>query len=396
MRLPTPPLLGLALVLASAGGLRAAPAAERAEQNGRVFYAAWGLVKDKYYDPRLHGVDWAGAHDTYAPEAIAAATDAELYRAINRMLSLLRDHHLVALSPRQAKERRTHQRLLVGLHLLKLEQGLAVSEVTPGSSADSAGVRPGWLLLTRNGVRWDQGSDFEPAAGQLVPFEFLDARDRRVVLQLAEGMQSTSHQEERRLSDGEIYLRFDAFESADASWLAKELRHHRSAPGVVVDLRSNGGGSVLLLEMVTGDFFDHKVECGELLSRAGKESRKNTWQFLSPRYAGRVSVLTGPASASCAEIFTAILQSRGRARVVGRKTAGAVEGAKVFSLPDGGKIEVAIDDYRLPDGRRLDGVGVTPDLTVAAPTLADLRAGRDRDLEAAIAPPAVPAPSSTL
>jgi carboxyl-terminal processing protease len=63
----------------------------------------------------------------------------------------------------------------------------------------------------------------------------------------------------------------------------------------------------------------------------------------------------------------------------------AVLASRFYSLPDGGRLQLSIEDYLTPSGRRLEGEGhgVQPDVLVDQ-KLADLRADRDRDLEAAL------------
>jgi carboxyl-terminal processing protease len=78
-----------------------------------------------------------------------------------------------------------------------------------------------------------------------------------------------------------------------------------------------------------------------------------------------------------------VLQDHGRATVIGRPTAGAVLASWFYELPDGGQLQLSREDYLAPKGRRLEGRGLEPDVAVSR-TLADLRAGRDRDLEEAV------------
>ncbi|HEX6398648.1 MAG TPA: hypothetical protein VFZ95_14590, partial [Steroidobacteraceae bacterium] len=54
-----------------------------------------------------------------------------------------------------------------------------------------------------------------------------------------------------------------------------------------------------------------------------------------------------------------------------------------FALPDGGKAQIAFADLLRPSGKRIEGVGVVPDVGVM-PTLEDVRAGRDPALERAL------------
>ena len=53
-------------------------------------------------------------------------------------------------------------------------------------------------------------------------------------------------------------------------------------------------------------------------------------------------------------------------------------------LPGGGELQLSREDYLAPKGRRIEAKGVEPDIVVTR-TLADVRAGRDPDLEKAIA-----------
>lgn len=78
-----------------------------------------------------------------------------------------------------------------------------------------------------------------------------------------------------------------------------------------------------------------------------------------------------------------MLQEHGRATIVGRKTAGAVLASWFHGLPDGGELQLSREDYVTPKGRRLESDGVEPDVKVAR-TVADVRAGRDADLAAAL------------
>jgi C-terminal processing protease CtpA/Prc len=54
-----------------------------------------------------------------------------------------------------------------------------------------------------------------------------------------------------------------------------------------------------------------------------------------------------------------------------------------YRLPDGGELQLSREDYIAPKGRRIEAHGVQPDIVVPR-RLADLRAGRDLDLETAL------------
>jgi carboxyl-terminal processing protease len=212
----------------------------------------------------------------------------------------------------------------------------------------------------------------------------LDDRDQPVALAIvAQTLSTKPRQEVRVLAGGVVYLRFDAFDTADRRWLSDQLKTNRAAPGVVIDLRRNPGGGTISLGITIGEFFDRAVDCGTFITRGGYRGGKSSWQIGSARYGGSVVVLVDGATGSAAEIFAAVLQEHGRAAIVGRKTAGAVLASWYHGLPDGGELQLSRQDYVTPKGRRLENEGVEPDVKVVR-TLADVRAGRDVDLEAAL------------
>lgn len=356
----------------------------RAKENLRVFNAVWDLVQRRHYDPKLGGLDWNAAAATFAPRAAAATDDAALYTVLNAMLALLHDSHTRALAPLQAGERREQMRARIGFGLQRVEGEWVVSEVLPESPAAEAGVRVGWIVVSRNGQPLGPRTRFRVEDGEGVAWEFRDADDRSVRLSAtARPLSTASRRIARELDDGFVYLRFDEFDGTDRRWLSEQLKKHRAAPGAVIDLRWNPGGETFSLGISIGEFFDRPVDCGTFITRSGSRRMKNSWQLGSAEFAGRVAVLVDGATGSAAEIFAAVLQDHGRARVIGRRTAGAVLASRFHRLPGGGELQLSREDYVAPKGRRIEGAGVEPDVVVPR-RLADARAGRDADLEAAL------------
>ena len=366
-------------------GLAPAVAAHERE-NLRVFDAAWSLVARKYYDPTFHGIDWDAAARTYGPRATAAADRDGLYGSINAMIGLLQDSHTYALSPARAVEYHTHRRIRSGFGLLRIGDSWVVTDVVPDSPAARAGVKAGWLVRSRNGTPLSERADFHPQEDEVDRWEFLDRDDRPVSLQLATRMLSTAARREARpLAGGAVYLRFDEFSHDSRQWLRDQLRIHRDAPALVIDLRYNPGGGTFWMREMVADFFALPVNVGTFTRRGKPGSPQNSWELGSADYGGRVAVLVGAGTASAAEIFSAVLQVQRRATIVGRRTAGAVLASRFYRLPDRGELQLSVEDYVSPAGHRLEGrgQGVTPDVPVAL-TLPDVRTGRDRDLEAAL------------
>src|SRR5689334_12768956 len=90
------------LALATTAALSAWPArAETASQPDGApagsreadFDQVWELVRDRFYDPRLNGLDWNEERALFRPRAASAGSREEAAAAINTMLKKLNASH---------------------------------------------------------------------------------------------------------------------------------------------------------------------------------------------------------------------------------------------------------------------------------------------------------------
>jgi len=135
--------------------------------------------------------------------------------------------------------------------------------------------------------------------------------------------------------------------------------------GIIVDLRNNPGG--LLSEVVrTAGFFlepgtpvvhiDYKGDNRETLKSSGLK--------LTDR---DLVVLVNEGSASASEIFAGAIQDTGRGKIIGTQTFGKGTVQNVTPLKIGGGIKLTIAEYLSPNERKIDGIGITPDIVVKNP-----------------------------
>jgi carboxyl-terminal processing protease len=139
----------------------------------------------------------------------------------------------------------------------------------------------------------------------------------------------------------------------------------RHLAGMVLDLRGNPGG--LLDEGVsTASVF---LDGGLVVSFQRRGAQPLRLEANPGGDTGTpLAILVDGGTASAAEVVTGALQDRNRAVVVGSQTfgKGSVQEPKVLS--DGSAIEFTVGSYLTPGGRSLDGVGIRPDVSVAAGT----------------------------
>lgn len=388
--------LWVLLAVVVAGGCSTAPrvwveppplsAAAREAHNLKVYDHAVRQVEKKFFDADLRGIDWPAARSRYRDAARRAPNDDDLYAAINALLAELGESHTGALAPRDAFQERNRVRVATGFMMRRIDERWVIMHVYPGSAAEAAGVRPGWLVQSRDG----EGIGLEPprfsmVPGQEVRFEFLDHEGGVRAMTLQAGpVQWTARRESRVLDDGTLYVRFEKFDTGTIRWLSNELEKNRDAPAAIIDVRDNPGGLLVSVRFAIAQFFPRRIDVGTFVQRSGRERETGSLTWGSARFAAPVVVLVNEGSASSSEIFAHVLQHHERATIVGRKTAGAVIAAREYRLPDGGLLQVAISDYLNLDGRRLEGNGVIPDVVVDV-SVEDLQRGRDTILDAALA-----------
>jgi len=81
-------------------------------------------------------------------------------------------------------------------------------------------------------------------------------------------------------------------------------------------------------------------------------------------FKGKVFVLTNKSTASTCEPIIYGLKINNRAIIVGEKTSGAMLSAEPFELFDGFKLFLPTADYFTSDGKRLDKIGVIPNIKI--------------------------------
>jgi C-terminal processing protease CtpA/Prc len=140
---------------------------------------------------------------------------------------------------------------------------------------------------------------------------------------------------------------------------------------LIIDLRSNGGGSPETVQFACSYLFDESVHLNSIEERAGA----NLWQSWSlPYVPGRkfggtkpIYVLTSGSTFSGAEELTYNLKHRERAVIVGETTKGGAHPCKRFKVHP--HLRASIPSARSIHpltGTNWEGTGITPDVEVPA------------------------------
>jgi carboxyl-terminal processing protease len=139
--------------------------------------------------------------------------------------------------------------------------------------------------------------------------------------------------------------------------------------GLVVDLRNNGGGSLLEATTLTGLFIDE----GPVVQVRNSSGRISTEEDTDSGMAwdGPLAVLVNRYSASASEIFAAAIQDYGRGLIVGETTFGKGTVQNLVNLDDYrpasdagkmGQLKITMAQFFRVNGGSTQNRGVEPDI----------------------------------
>ena len=173
----------------------------------------------------------------------------------------------------------------------------------------------------------------------------------------------------------------------DVRRLIAELEEEGVA-GIVVDLRNNGGGSLLEATTLTGLFID----TGPVVQVRNSSGRISIEEDVDPGMAweGPLAVLVNRYSASASEIFAAAIQDYGRGVVIGETTFGKGTVQSLLDLDDYapadrpamGQLKITMAQFFRVNGGSTQNRGVVPDIRF--PTAGDPSEYGERSLENAL------------
>jgi carboxyl-terminal processing protease len=173
----------------------------------------------------------------------------------------------------------------------------------------------------------------------------------------------------------EFYANFDDPNgSRSAVDVAKEVMKlkQQNVDGIVIDLRNNGGGSLMDVVQMAGLFIDE----GPIVQVKDRDGRASSLRDKdgSVLYDGPLAVMVNEFSASASEIFAAAIQDYGRGIIIGStSTYGKGTVQRSISLdPENfmsqnselGSLKITLQKYYRINGGSVQLKGVIPDVVV--------------------------------
>jgi carboxyl-terminal processing protease len=339
------------------------------------------LVTDNYLYPDYNGLNWPAWIQVIREQIAAGMTDAALYQALTELVDKLNDGHSTFQPPAAARltnaaiqGRQQTVGIGVATTLRPERRTIILLTVYPDSPAWHAGLRPHDSVISINGLpAIEAAGQLEGAANTTILLVVQTPGQAAREVEVARSWVTTpppvvAHQVGGEEATGLrlIYVAIHTFwDEHTASLLRQrllELGNEGAIDGLIIDLRTNRGGSEYTLKGALALFTDGTL--GHFARRAGERPLAVSAAPVHNSQSVPLIVLVGHETSSYAEIFAGVLQSAGRARVVGTPTRGNVETIWPHDFEDGSRVWIAEEAFRPLTGDGWENQGITPDQIV--------------------------------
>lgn len=365
------------------------------EERAYIFNHVWQQVKDKFYDPKLHGVDWEGYKKTYAKFLPYINNNYDFRDMLSEMLGELNGSHTGA---RYYPEGATLKTAALGLFFDNDYEGdgLKVEEVINRGpfAVRNTGVKKGCIIEAIDGQKIAKGSDYtsllDGKAGKMTRVSVFDpSRKKRfdvVVRAISRSAQADllyrrwvdrNREMVDSLSNGTIgYVHVKAMDSESFRTVFSQLLSDsmRQKKAVIVDERHNGGGWLHddLCTLLSGKQYAKFIAHGKYIGY-------DPWnKWVKPS-----CVMICEDDYSNGHGFPAVYKTLGIGKLVGAPVAGTMTAVWWESMMNGMIFGIPQVGNQAMDGTFFENKELKPDIEVYN-TPADYETGNDEQLKAAV------------
>ena len=378
---------------------------DRTAEWTQIFNESWRQMRDFFYAPNMHGVDWPAQRTKYAALLPSVSTRNDLTYVIGEMISELHIGHAYV----GGGDRIEAPRIKTGLLGAEISRDMAsrayrIDKILPGENWQTKTRSP----LTELGVNVRAGDYILAVNGQSVRdlanlyTALIGTVGKQVVLRINAQPTDEGAREVTVIPIAdEAPLYYEQFVAQNMAYVAQKtggkigylhipdmgpeglnefvrrFYPQLNKQGLIIDVRGNGGGNVspMIIERLQRELTMINIR------RNGTPSTNPAQMLLGPQV-----TLLNEYSASDGDLFPYRFREKGLGKLIGKRSWGGVVGISgTLPFTDGGDLRKPEFAPYAKDGKSwiIEGHGVDPDIVVDNDPAREFR-GEDQQLDKGI------------
>ncbi len=370
----------------------------------QIFDESWRQMRDFFFDPNMHGVDWKAIHEKYKPLVAYVNNRNDLNYIIGEMIGELNIGHAYV----SGGDKPSPERIKIGLlgaeisrdqsGFYKIDKILKGENWTKSTRTPLSGVginvKEGDFIVAVNGKSTKTMADIYTAligtAGKQVEFSINstpkeEGAHKEIIIPVDDESNlyyynwvQKNIEKVSEATNGQVgYIHIPDMSPAGLNEFVKYFYPQLKKRALIIDDRGNGGGNVspMIIERLRRELALMRI------SRNGTPNTSPGDMLYGPKV-----MLINNYSASDGDLFPYQFQTLKMGKLIGKRTWGGVTGIR-GSLPfiDGGSLQKPEFSSYDREGKSfvIEGHGVDPDIEVDNDPAKEY-AGEDQQLNKAI------------
>ncbi len=255
----------------------------------------------------------------------------------------------------------------IGAYVAVKDEQIVIIAPLAGSPADTAGIKAGDIILEVDGQSTAEMSLVEtvlkvrgPEGTTVALLVLHEGETEPELIEIVRAeIEVTSVNFEMREDIAYINITDFTEGTAEELYPVMESITQQGAAGIILDLRGNPGGYLDTVVSVAGFFLSE----GVVLDMVDNEGQHTVYSVEPSDIVTDLPlvVLVDEYSASGSEVLAGALQDYGRATIAGRRTFGKGSVNILRQLKDGSGLYITTGRWFTPNGRLIEGEGLSPD-----------------------------------
>lgn len=253
----------------------------------------------------------------------------------------------------------------VGIGVVSIDGQVVIKSVFSNGTAAEAGIEMDDIILEVDGVK--------PASVEDAVSMITGEEGTSVNIKILRGEEELSFTLDRVRLDQESVVYYELEDSENVGYISilsfvketdgdfklavKDLENS-GCDKFIIDLRNNGGG----LTDSSIKMADYLLPTCTIMTDVLKDGTETVYSSEESSADIDFVVLVNENTASASEIFTAAIQDNNAGKVIGNKTFGKGVTQSVHRFKDGSALKYTISEYYRPNGDKVQGIGITPDI----------------------------------